>query len=910
MALRIEKTGRHEWTRLQGLFQQALELDASKRQNFVDQQTVDDPALRERLTAMLANDSRQRTSPLSRALGMATARMVQDERRSMLGCILGSYRLTSVLGQGGTGTVYLAERADRQYSAQVAFKIVDSSALQVGLGARFRAERQILANLNHPNIARLMDAGETDTGQPYLVMEYVQGEPLDQYCDSRNLDLRERLRLFAEICAAVQYAHQNLIVHRDLKPANILVTKDGIPKLLDFGIAKLLRSDDHHSLPDLTRVADRLLTPEYASPEQILGGNITTSSDVYSLGVILYELVCGLRPYKVPASYSQLELERAICLSDPDKPSTAVLHAATTKELPIGEIACARSSNVDRLHRQLTGDIDAIVMKALRKEPQHRYSSVEQLADDIRRYLNDEPVKARQGNWLYYGQRFARRHTAGVLAGAGFLVFVIGVAIVMSVQRQQIAVALEQATQDGRRAETVSEFMLNVFSAADPYMHFGQEPTARTLLEQAAERIRADLGQQPDVRARLLEAIGVSYMRMGHSDRALSFLEEALAIHKGLGASDATVGPVLAALAVAQRETARYEESDHTLTEALAVARRVSNTQSEQYATLLIDLARLEMLRGNVGQAQEHLSSAHAVVKNLRGPDDPKVGVILMDLSNVLVWANDLAQAERYAKDALRIYSRVPETHPDRIFAEAHLARILVYRDRLDDAEPALKRVLAAQRFVYGSNNNAVADTLGHLAQLNIAKEDFDTAEALVREALEIHERAGSTVTLKIGFLRTMLGTVLLKKRTFPEAETVLRDTLELFARDLPADHQYVASAEYYLGEALLAQRKLADAEAVLLASMNRWKRTDAPQWRVARSQNALGEVLLRQGRHVDAERYLVTTFKQLATDEGADREAKRVARERIEQLYASRGQREKLAAILRELNDSRAQLK
>lgn len=316
------------------------------------------------------------------------------------------------------------------------------------------------------------------------------------------------------------------------------------------------------------------------------------------------------------------------------------------------------------------------------------------------------------------------------------------------------------------------------------------------------------------------------------------------------------------------------------------------------------------MLRGNVGQAQEHLSSAHAVVKNLRGPDDPKVGVILMDLSNVLVWANDLAQAERYAKDALRIYSRVPETHPDRIFAEAHLARILVYRDRLDDAEPALKRVLAAQRFVYGSNNNAVADTLGHLAQLNIAKEDFDTAEALVREALEIHERAGSTVTLKIGFLRTMLGTVLLKKRTFPEAETVLRDTLELFARDLPADHQYVASAEYYLGEALLAQRKLADAEAVLLASMNRWKRTDAPQWRVARSQNALGEVLLRQGRHVDAERYLVTTFKQLATDEGADREAKRVARERIEQLYASRGQREKLAAILRELNDSRAQLK
>jgi len=910
MALRIAKTDRQQWTRLQSLFQQALEMEASRRHSFIYEQTVDDADLREQLIAMLANISRAGPSPLSRAIGIASAHVLQDQRQSLLGRVLGSYRLTSILGQGGTGTVYLAERADRQYSARVACKVIDTAALQVGLDGRFRAERQILANLNHPNIARLLDAGETETGQPYLVMEYVEGEPLDQYCDRRHLNLRERLRLFLEICAAVQYAHQNLVIHRDLKPANILVTEDGTPKLLDFGIAKLLRSNDHRSLPDLTRVADRLLTPEYASPEQILGGTITTASDVYSLGVILYELVCGLRPYKVPASYSQLELERAICLSDPEKPSAALLHAITANEFPVADIASARSTSVERLRRNLAGDIDAIVMKALRKEPQHRYSSAEQLADDIRRYLNDEPVKARQGNWLYYGQRFARRHTAGVIASVGFLLFVIGVAIVMSVQRQQIALALERATQDGRRAEMVSEFMLNVFSAADPYMHFGKEPTARTLLEQAAERIRADLGQQPDVRARLLEAIGVSYMRMGHSDRALSFLEEALEIHRQLKASDATIGPVLAALAVAQREAARYEESDRTLAEALKVAQRVSNTRSEQYATLLIDLARLEMLRGNVQQAQAHLNSAYEVVKSLRGPDDPRVGIILMDLSNTFVWANDLVQAERYAKDAVRIYSRVPETHPDRIFAEANLARILVYRDRLDDAEPILKRVLAAQRFVYGSNNNAVADTLGLLAQLSIAKQDFNAAEGLVREALDIHEQAGSTVTLKIGFLRTILGTVLLKKRKLHEAERILRDTLELFAKNLPADHQYVASAEYYLGETLLAQGKLADAEATLIASMHRWRRTDAPEWRVARSKNALGEVFLKQGRYAEAEQYLTTTFRQLTTDGGADRDAKRMARERIAQLYESRGQQEKLTALLREISDRRAHLK
>ena len=826
----------------------------------------------------------------------------------MLGKVLGSYRVTSILGHGGTGTVYLAERADLQYSAEVALKVVDSASLQVGMGARFRAERQILANLNHPNIARLLDAGETESGQPFLVMEYVRGEPLDQYCDTRYLDLRARLQLFIQICTAVQYAHQNLIVHRDLKPANVLVSDDGTPKLLDFGIAKLLHTEEQHSGPALTRVADRLLTPEYASPEQILGGNVTTASDVYSLGVVLYELVCGLRPYRVPPSHSQLELERSICLSDPEKPSSSMLRAIASGELPVNEIAQARCSPVDRLPRLLTGDIDAIVMRALRKEPQHRYSSVEHLIEDLRRYLSNEPVHARQGNWLYYTRRFAQRHTAGVLGGFGFLVFLIGVAIVMSIQRQQIASALAKATRDGQRAETVSEFMLNVFSAADPYIHFGKEPTARTLLEQAAERIQSDLSQEPEVRARLLEAIGISYLRMGQSERAVTYLDDSVKIQRRLSAKDAKLGPALAALAVAQREAARYEESDRTLAEALEVARRVSETPSEQYALLLVDLSRLEMLRGNVSAAQQHVESAYTVMKALRGRDDPKLGAILIDLSNVLVWANDLPQAERHAREAVRVYSRMPETHPDRIYAEASLARVLTYQDRLSEAGPLLERVLAAQRFVYGNGNNDVADTLGHLAHLRFAEGEYQAAERLLREALEIHEAAGSTVTIKVGFLRTMLGAVLIKKRNYADAELALRDTLEMLSASLPNDHQYVASAEYYLGEALLGQRRLHDAEAVLTASMNRWKRTDAPPWRASRSKNALGEVLFRQGRAVEAEDYLVSSFKELALDDGADREAKQMSRARVEIFFNARGQIDKLSALLRDVDVRAAQ--
>ena len=406
--------------------------------------------MRAELLELLACDNGGgRTGPLTLALGAALDTTTRDRRKALVGRILGNYKLVSVLGHGGTGTVYLGERADRQYSAQVAVKIVDNGTMQGELGLRFRAERQILASLNHANIARLIDAGETEEGNPYLVMEYVHGEPLDRYCDREQLGLRERLQLFLDICGAVQYAHQNLVVHRDLKPANILVTAEGAPKLLDFGIAKLLDAGEAAAAMALTRMNDRLLTPEYASPEQILGRPVTTASDVYALGVVLYELLTGLRPYTVPASASQLELERSICITDPLRPSAAVKRARESGPLEgqseILAVAAARKLTPEKLQKRLIGDIDAIVMRALRKEPQHRYNSIEQLASDIRRFLTREPVQARQGNWLYYSQRFIRRHAFGVSAGAAFVVFLVVFATVSTIQAQRIAAERDRA---------------------------------------------------------------------------------------------------------------------------------------------------------------------------------------------------------------------------------------------------------------------------------------------------------------------------------------------------------------------------------------------------------------------------------------------------------------------------------
>jgi serine/threonine protein kinase/TolA-binding protein len=820
----------------------------------------------------------------------------------LIGRVISNYKLVSVLGRGGAGTVYLGERADHQFSAQAAVKVVDRMAA-MDLGMRLRFERQILASLNHPNIARLIDAGETDDRRPYLVMEYVQGTTLDRYCDEKRLGLRARLELFIEICAAVQYAHQNLIVHRDLKPANILVTPEGIPKLLDFGIAKLLSPGHLGSAPELTRMNERLLTPEYASPEQVIGGAVTTASDIYSLGVILYRLLSGLRPYDISQSSSDLETQRSICAVDPPRPSTALLRAMQAsrgEEAPdVSQIAAERGLPPERLHRRLMGDLDSIVMRAMRKEPDRRYSSVERFVADIRHHLSNEPVQARQGNWAYYTQRFVRRHTAAVVAGAGFLAFVIAVAVVMSIQRQSLATALEQATHDRERAENVSKFMLNVFSAADPFTNFGREPTARILLDQAARNIQSDLTQQPQVRARLLEAIGRSYRRMGQPERAIVCLQDALSIQQSLPPQEADIGPVVTELAIALREDGRIDESDRYFGKAQQLLRDSNNRRPAAHAQLLVDLGRLEKLRSNTTQALGYLTEALNLIRELKGPKDLQVGEILAEMSNILVWSDDLEGAERAARQSVDIYGSVPELHPDRVMADYYLADILFYRGRIDEAATLLERVVAAQRKIYGPVNGTVADTLGSLAQVRLAQENIGEAQRLLAEAIAAHKGSESTAYLKIGYLQTMLATVWIRNAKLADAEQLLRDTLELYAKHIAPDHQYVASAEHYLGEALLLQHKFADAQKVLTSAMDRWKRSGAPGWRVARSASALGEALHRQRRDEEAERYLVESYRELSADPAADRESKRIAHERIARFYTDLGQRQKLDALI-----------
>ena len=890
------------WKRIEGLFANATKLQRAEREAFVRDHAANPEEMRELLDLVTLAITQNGVGPISRAVGQAFHASTLPGSDSLVGRLIGQYQIVSVLGRGGSGTVYLGERADQQYSAKVALKIIDESAA-AAFGPRFRAERQILASLNHPNIARLLDAGETEGHQPYLVMEYIHGEPVDQYCDRKQLELRARLELFLQVCGAVQYAHQNLIVHRDLKPANILVTGEGTPKLLDFGIAKLLDASDLTKPSDLTRMNDRLLTPEYASPEQILGKSVTTASDVYSLGVVLYQLLTGLRPYTLSHSAaSQLELERAICVTDPLRPSAAV-HAARTAvlkddEISIFSLSAARGATPDKLGRSLLGDLDAIVMRALRKEPELRYNSVEQLIADIRRHLSNEPVQARQGNWVYYTNRFVRRNRLAVAASVSFVMFLIGVSAVMSIQRSATQAALELATQEKERAEKVSGFMRNMFAAADPFVNFGKEQTARDVLDQASRSIETDLDEQPEVRAPLLETIALAYRRMGLPDRAVPQLETALRLQRQLqpGNNPRTAG-LLIELAIALREAGQFQRSDELFSEAQQMARLSGETDPYISATLLVEHGRLENLRSNTTQAHQSFVKALELMRIARGPRHEEVGSILSELANILAWADDLAGAEEAAREAVDIYRDVAELHPDRIKADYHLAEILLYQGRIPEAAPIFERTLTAQRLLYKSNSK-VADTLASLAQVRMAQGHPLAAEAFVREALAAHHDSGSTAYGKIGYLQTMLGTVLLKQSKFADAENVLRETLDLFAKSLPPDHEYVASAEHYLGEALAGGGKLADAEALFTAAMNRWKRTDAPDWRSARSASALGEVLHQEGRDQEAERYLLNSVRVITAANGVDRETVDKARERLARFYTETNQSNKLDAM------------
>jgi len=785
--------GAVRWQRLESLFSQALALEPAERSAFLDRAAAADPTLRAELDALLAADAEAETF-LADAVGAGlelfrearearesadrpAARSERPQER------LGAHRLLSEIGRGGMSRVFLAERVDGLYGQQVAIKLLLPGMDSQDLLRRFETERRILARLEHPHIGRLYDGGTSAAGQPYLVMEVIDGRPIDRFCDEEGLGVTERLRLFQTVCRAVHFAHQNLVVHRDLKPSNVLVTADGTPKLLDFGIAKLLDPDGDADGGggEVTRTALRPMTPRYASPEQVRGKTVTTASDVFSLGVLLYRLLAGRLPFP-PESLPPGELERRIAEDDPPPPSAVA-------ERP-------------EWRRRLAGDLDTVVLCALAKEPERRYHSAEQLALDIERHLAGHPVSARPATFAYRTSRFLRRHALVTAATAAFATLLVTFAVSTAVQSSRIA-----AERD--RAERTARVLIDLFEVADPAR--GGTVTAREILELGTTRVRREVPGPPALRATLLETIGGAYRKLGLYDRARPLLAEALTVRRADDGGDpATLARTIDQLGVIHALQGHYEDAEPLLAEALALRERILEPGDPELATSLNNLALLRHDRGDYAGAAPLYRQALAADARAahRAGDDPAggAGADTITRSNFALLLYDMGryeEAERYFRAILEHKRRLlgPDD-PELAVDLGHLGTTLTARGRLTAAEPLLRQALELVSTNRGADHPDRARALDDLAELLVARGRPRTAEPLARRALEIRLRRLGKTHPETAASHLTLGRVLAASGRQEMGEAELGLAVDAFRATLPADHPS-------LGEALLEEGRL-----------------------------------------------------------------------------------------------------
>ncbi|MCP4661780.1 MAG: serine/threonine protein kinase, partial [bacterium] len=714
---------KQRWERISELFNVALDLPADKRRSFLED-TGDDTDLLREVEEML---DAEEWDEAFLARPFFSLREPSDDDDPELGRNIGPYRLVRRIGRGGMGKVFRAERVDGELEQEVAVKLLRSSVETDEILRRFRAERQILAELDHPNVVRLLDAGTTGDGLPYLVMEPVEGRPIDEHCDALRLPVRERVRLFRSVCAAVSFAHRHLVVHRDLKPENILVTAAGRIKLLDFGVAKLLRND-----PGFLSTATRQPAPmtlRYASPEQVRDGPITTASDVYSLGVILYELLSGHRAHRYTTSDPR-EVARAVCDETPPRPSTAVAGDA--------EACRRRGADPRRLRRQLAGDLDKIVMTALRKEPERRFSSAEQLSEDLRRYLEGLPVRSRPDTFAYRAGKFVRRHAWGVAAVAAIVALILIFAVSTTLQSAEIVRQSEEITRERDRARNVTRFLVDVLGTSDPRRARGHSPTVRETLDDAVARLETDLRDEPRIRAALLDAIGVVYRSQGIEEQARPLLEEALKLRREhLDADDPVLAESLHNLAGLEHGQRRYEEAEALMREAIAIQRRAFPGDHRDLARGLSNLAAVALSQRRLDQAEALARESLTMKQRLFGGDDVEVAVSLNLLAAILTQTEKIVEAEALYRRTLEIRRRAggPDD-PGVATALNNLATLLVdHTDRLDEALPLHRQALRIRRQVYDGDHRHLVSSLNNLALLLTTLGEHEEAGALFDEA-------------------------------------------------------------------------------------------------------------------------------------------------------------------------------
>lgn len=940
------------WKKIKQIFSDALEIEASGRQKFVEEACSDDKQLLDEVQSLLA--AHETHGPLDKSPEkLKQALYTQFESRQINQKKIGSYKIIDELGHGGMGSVYLAERDDGQYKQEVALKLLRTGFTSETQNQRFLAERQILASLTHKNIARLLDGGITEHGQPWFAMEYVEGLPIDEYCDKNHLTVKERLRLFKDVCNAVQFAHQKLIVHRDLKPSNIFVEEDGTVKLLDFGIAKALKPGEILSeLVAVTKTGLLPLTPAYASPEQIRGESITTSSDIYQLGVMLYELLAGITPYNV-SGRSPSEIEQIICETNPTRPSTAVLTIPDDESGKTPEqVSTVRQTDPEQLQRLLRGELDIIVLKAMHKESERRYESAGHFASDINNYLQGKPVSAHPDSYLYRGQKFIKRHKIGVASTAIIILLIIGYAVTITYHSQRTQIALEQAEQETEKAEQVTEFMMDMFEASDPSESLGENVTARQLLESGIAQAE-QLQEQPEIQAQMLDLTGRVYMNLGeyekaedlltkafhlrenhftppHNDIAEShhnlgilywnkaqyteaehYLRDALQMERELyGERHESVANTMTSLAIVLKELRQFEEAEPYYRQALAMDRKIFGEEHESVAYDLNNFGNFLESQGEYSDARDYYLESLVLYRELFGNNHPRVAGALTNLGRVSDRLGEVEQAVDYHRKALQIRRNVfDEQHPDIAESLYHLGTALLDIEEYDESEDKLKQSLTIQQSVLDSLHPDISQTLNSLGILMGRTENYEASAHYYRESLKLQQsRLGETHS-EAGLTMNNLGLALIRQEKYTEAMQYLEQSLHVLLQNFDDDHPMITYPLLGLAHIHLDTDDPEEAEPLLRRSLDiQLNSSGEDHWMVGLIKSRLGRCLTAMEKYEEAEPLLTEGYEILSDHLGATHNRTYTAIENLVSLYKEWPKPEKASEYQVLLADSDSQ--
>jgi eukaryotic-like serine/threonine-protein kinase len=804
------------WQRASPHLDRLLDLTPTEREKYLEALGAEDPPTAADVRKLLTEHH------LLTAEGfLASPPVIRPPEATLAGLSFGPYTLVSPIGHGGMGSVWLAERNDGRFTGHAAVKLLNAALLGRSAEKRFRREGTILARLTHPHIGRLIDAGLSVTGQPYLVLEYVDGLPIDRYCDEAQRSIDERIRLFLDVQAAVAHAHANLIVHRDLKPSNVLVTADGTVKLLDFGIAKLLETDRASPAATmLTHEGDVAMTPRYAAPEQLVGGPITTATDVYALGVMLFELLTGRHPTGVETQTSA-EIVRAITDREPLRLSSAVRPKANDDDVTAR--ATARGMAPERLHRALQGDLETILAKALKRNPAERYASVEAFSDDLRRYLQQLPIAARGDAFGYRADKFVRRHY-GALSAAGVVVALVSSLVVFYTVR--VSTERDRARQEAARSQKVSDLLIGLLTSADPYRTPDpNDPDSQSPLDLAVQRIDKEMTGEPELQARMLTMVGRTYLRMGLHAKALPLLERALGLGRAaFSAGHATLAQSLNDLGVLYREQGNLPAAEPLLRESLAMRRRVL------------------------------------------GPGDKDVAVTLIELARVLTESGRGDEAEPAIRESLAIRRQVfGEEHRETATSKSELGRLLMQRGDLAGADPFLRENVATTVHVLGPDHPNSAAAKGTLAQLLLLEGDAAGGEALLRESADVYRRVFGANGLEYAQSLNSLAQAEEWRGRLADAQSLLEESLRVAEPQLGRDHPRVLGVAVNLARVRIARGDAASTESSLRAALSAREKLYPPgDWRISQTQSLLGAALAAQHRYAEAEPLMIAADRGL----------------------------------------------